>query len=718
MPQTFFLAVLAVALFQTAAAGVPASSFRARQDYLAQSCTFSGPTVAVADTNGDGIPDLICQGLHVLFGNGDGTFRAGPSSNISYGAISPTVADLNGDGKVDLVVVASGGSSGPVGIGVSFGNGDGTFQNATFYQTGGDKSVTYIAIGDFNNDKKLDVAALGESGVWLFAGKGGGQFDPGVLTPLFQAQANSGLAASDLNHDGNLDLVAGAGQGFSVLLGNGNGTFALPVNYASALLPFVTFVAVGDLNGDGKLDVVATSGSFAVNYSLIYFGTGDGTLGSPQTVNLPSSYAAAIADLNGDRIPDLVNSNGDIVFGKGGGNFSNFVSYPIASNGNAYYVLAADLRNTDKQDLIFVNFYSSISVLLNQGRGVFLDGKIIPVTNGAYCTVSADFNRDGHPDLAVNVAGGISLLLGTGNTGTPFASGAMLSIPNAGCPLLADVNKDGILDIVLTSGPFAGPGSVVSFFGRGDGTFTQGPSSPIANIGALVLGDFNGDGKVDYASVTNLLGLGNGDGSFQTPAPFVPHVNPNTQATGFTSIAAGNLNGDRRTDIVIMDGYHYLLYVLIGNPAGGFQQTVQQTQSRGGLPVTPVIADVNSDGINDLVLGCIDSRQPLYLNDGTGKLTYSTTVSYEMVNGGGYPMVTDVNGDGIPDILVSGSYDIAVFLGQGSMTFASPFYLGHGTGPDGLLALNLHGQSPHAGKPDLVVPDAGGFLHVLFNVTQ
>lgn len=154
--------------------------FIARRDYAGLS-----DGIAVADTNGDHTPDLITVGrgeAEVFLGNGNGTFRQGPTSQFGIGAVYPVARDLNGDGRVDLVL--SGGNDFVYGIGVSLGNGDGTFQPVVFYQAGSDTSLGNAVLGDFNNDGIPDALVTGESGIWLFTGKGDGTFNAGVLTPL------------------------------------------------------------------------------------------------------------------------------------------------------------------------------------------------------------------------------------------------------------------------------------------------------------------------------------------------------------------------------------------------------------------------------------------------------------------------------------------------------------------------------------------------------
>jgi len=246
-------ASLAVLVASLAAATPPKPTFRARRDYPVPLAQYS----QVADVNGDGVPDIIVNGVYVLFGTGNGAFRLGPEippqplEDETY----VVAADLAGNGKVDLIQSGAEFSSGPWGIAVRLGNGDGTFQLATFYQAGTDIDLRGAVAGDFNGDGILDVAAVGNSGVWLFTGKGGGALNQGVLIPFSGsgAQAFNWMVAADFNHDGNLDLAVTTTTGFAVLLGNGNGTFLTAQNYTTPEPP--TWIATADINVDGHPDI-------------------------------------------------------------------------------------------------------------------------------------------------------------------------------------------------------------------------------------------------------------------------------------------------------------------------------------------------------------------------------------------------------------------------------------------------------------------------------
>jgi hypothetical protein len=343
-----------------------------------------GPlSVATGDFNHDGKLDVAVASayenagrysnqIQVLLGKGDGTFQ--PAVNYTAGRApgSVAVADLNNDGKLDLIVANSVDDS----VSILLGNGDGTFQPAMNFATRQDPIV--VLVGDFNNDGKLDIATLNVSDstgncdcVAVLLGNGDGTFqEPPIVTTLpFPPQ---GLAAGRLNADDKLDLAAtvefGGISEVQVLVGNGDGTFQWGATYPVG--PSPNSITVADLNGDSKLDlVVAETGGMGVGVLL---GNGDGTFQPRVDYITNAATWVAVADLNLDGKPDLVVANltfppGVTVFmGNGDGTFQNGVYY--ADGKDNRFVAVGDFNGDHQPDIVVPDFlYGDVIVMLNTG---------------------------------------------------------------------------------------------------------------------------------------------------------------------------------------------------------------------------------------------------------------------------------------------------------------------------------------------------------------
>jgi hypothetical protein len=363
-----------------------------------------------------------------------------------YQANSVVVADVNRDGKLDLVVVNCGSCYGPPDIThpgsvvVMLGNGDGTFQAAVSYSSGGPLPLS-VVVADVNRDARLDLLVINEckqnsidcSTVGVLLGTGDGTFQPAV-TYASSGYFSVKLAVADVNADGHPDLLVAnecvdancTGGSAGVLLGNGDGTFQGVVTYPSGGL-YASAVTVADIDGDGKPDLLVAN-------------------------LFDSSFRNGLVGL---------------LMGNGDGTFKPVVTYPSGGYG-AGLVLTVDVNGDGKPDLLVLNTYvstygpSTVGVLLGNGDGTFQPAVAYDSGGGGYSSSAAleDLDRDGKPDLvviddcpALNCInqGTVDVLLGNGDgtfqPAVTFGAGGFLTSSVA----LADVNSDGKLDVLIAN---------------------------------------------------------------------------------------------------------------------------------------------------------------------------------------------------------------------------------------------------------------------------
>jgi hypothetical protein len=556
----------------------------------------NAPYLALGDFNGDNKLDIAVSGglsgsggVSILINNGDGTFKNSVSYSIAGNIQALAAADLNDDGKLDLVVPSGGFSAD---VSVLIGNGDGSFGNPIVY-TSNLLSLysTSIALADFNGDGKLDVALTNSQGlanaVAILSGNGDGTFqNPPVLYGAGLLPV--GVAILDANGDGKPDLAVAGGYGvlsyFSLtrIINRGNGTFANPANFP--VLPFPYSVVTGDFNGDGNVDIASTSFTSTGGVSVL-LGKGDGT-SQTHVDSLTGSRPTAIVagDFNGDNRLDLVVGDATItesllstLIGNGDGTFQNNISQAVP--GIVRSLAPGDFNGDGKRDIAAVlDGINAVSIFIGHGDGSFALPVQAPtgpmsLSPPYHKVLAGDFNGDNKLDLAVATDNGVAVLLGNGNgTFQPFTLVPSLFTAGPGDELLAvaDVNGDGKQDIVKATQT----GIINVATGKGDGTFqqAQGFQVPsILNTQATAMGDFNGDEKLDVAfasqssAVVTVL-FGNGDGTFKTHAEYP--VPPASNTADF--IVAADFNGDGALDFALASFGNAEVSVLVNRPVAAF----------------------------------------------------------------------------------------------------------------------------------------------------
>jgi hypothetical protein len=685
----------------------------------------------VADFNGDGIPDLAVANLDsnnvsVLLGNGDGTFQTARNFSAGSGPFSVAVGDFTGNGVSDLAVANAGSDT----VSVLLGNGNGTFQTARSFSTGG-AGPRSVAVGDFNGDGFLDLVVAGygvycndfgdchnfDETVRVLLGNGDGTFQ--AARSFAAGPTPRSVAVGEFDGDGRLDLaVANYGSNtVSVLLGNGDGTFQAARSFATGSGP--NSVAAGDFNGDGLLDLaVANNGHYGQNSTVsVLLSNGDGSFQAARNFNAgtaPSS--AAVADFNGDGIPDLAvanqaSDNVSVLLGNGDGSFQTSRNFPTGPGPRS--VAVGDFNGDGRLDLAVANagtyptYQGSVSVLVGNGDGSFQTAPTLAAGDRPGSVAVGDFDGDGTPDIAVanRASSNVSVLLGNGD-GSFQTARAFFAGSEPGSVAVGDFNGDGLLDLVVTN-IFGNTVSVL--LGNGDGSF-QAPRTFSAGSEPLTVavGDFNGDGIPDLAvanynypnrGAVSVL-LGNGDGTFQAPRAFSAGANP-------WFVAVADFNGDGLLDLAVAN-FDPLgsgtVSVLLGNGDGTFQAA--RNFPVGDKPTSVVVGDFNGDGIPDLAVAnyALSGTPSVSVLLGNGNGTFQTARNFAA---GSYPYsvaMGDFNGDGIPDLAVAGVGGVRVLLGNGDGSFQTTgFSYLTGSYPISVAVADFNGD----GFPDLAVANNG-----------
>jgi hypothetical protein len=398
-------------------------------------------SIAITDLNGDGKPDIVAVSevanlLNVLYGNGDGTFQSPATVALDLDPYYVVAGDFNDDHKADLAFSGLGRDLDGDGIrdsaggtAVVLGNGDGTFQNR-----GSLLPLSLSLAADFNNDGRLDLAVASSPGFDLFLGNGDSSFQAAKSNPV----PGGAVSVGDFNGDGNLDIVALLsvhvcgwppklcdGQ-IDVLLGNGDGSFSSSFNVTG---PYYA-LTVEDFDADGNLDLAVAGTS-----NLVFRGDGKGkfTRGGTFTINNRTigSLRLLAADLNGDKLPDLVSTRDDnridvqLNATVPEGSFSIFASASIPA------IITRGQSSSSTITLSSLNGFNSSVALTCSVQ----DAKSAPTCSVAPSSVTFDANGNATATLTVSTGTSISLLLPPALHYDPRPL-QLLWLPVAGCALM------------------------------------------------------------------------------------------------------------------------------------------------------------------------------------------------------------------------------------------------------------------------------------------
>jgi uncharacterized protein (TIGR03437 family) len=679
-------------------------------------------SVAVGDFNGDGIEDLAVANqadntVTVLLGDGSGGFSAATGSPLSTGSgpISVAIGDFNGDGHSDLAIANDGDNT----VTVLLGTGSGGFTAATGSPFAAGTFPTSVAVADFNGDGHSDLAIADRGGeVTVLLGNGSGQFTAATGSPFAAGGGTFSVVAADLNGDGYPDLATANefDNNVTVLLGNGSGGFTAATGSPFATGTQAESVAVGDFNGVGLPDLAIANSSD--NNVTVLLNNAPGLTANPPSLTFYASAGQAASASVPVSIASTQSGSTYTVSANQTWLQATPLSNPTGSTANVTLSAASSSLNAGTYSgivrFLAPNFFdatTAVTLNVTNPSGTLSADTGSPFTVGdtPVSVAVADVNEDGHPDLITANYGDntVSVLLGDGLGGFTAASGSPLAVGELPESIaVADFNGDGHPDLAIANN---GDNTVTVLLGNGSGGFTAVAGSPFA-VGSgptsVAVADFNGDGHPDLAvansssnNVTVLLGNGFGE--------FFP-ARDSTFAVGSSPVwvAVGDFNGDGYQDLAVVNSGDNAVTVLLGNGRGGFTAAAGSPFTVGNSPASVTVADFNLDGHPDLaVVNVCDNTVTVLLGNGRGGFTAVDTFVVGQVPSA--VVAADFNGDGYPDLAVANNGDntVTVLLGNGSGGFtAASGVFAVGSGPQSIAT----GDFNEDGRPDFVTANAGG----------
>ncbi|CAF1586178.1 unnamed protein product [Adineta steineri] len=272
---------------------------------------------------------------------------------------------------MDIVVANYGNNQ----LGVLLGCSNGTFFSQLTYSTGDYSEPCHLAVGDFNNDNRMDVVVVnsGSNNLGVFFGYVSDTF---LSAPAYLSESSSHptcIARADFNNDTQMDIVVtnNGTNNIMILFGSGYGTFISQMTYSTGVGSQPSSVAVGDLNKDGRLDIVVTNSG--TNNIVVFLGNNISSFSNPMTYSTglrSQPNAVAIVDFDNDGQLDIAvasygaNSMG-VLLGYGNGSFMNQLIFPTGFDSHPIALATGDINKDKLTDIVAVNDgYGNIDILM------------------------------------------------------------------------------------------------------------------------------------------------------------------------------------------------------------------------------------------------------------------------------------------------------------------------------------------------------------------
>ena len=675
-------------------------------------------TLALGDFNGDGKQDIITGAtfntnyVSLSLGNGSGSFSDTTNFIVGLTPISVVTADFNGDGKLDFATANFSSNT----VSIMLGNGSGGFSNSLDIPVG--THPNFIVTGDFNRDGKQDIATTNEvsNDVSILLGDGIGGMSTG--TNISFVAALSSISTGDFNGDGNQDFAISNVTAGSIMLrlGDGAGHFSGNLSFPVGAIP--RLIAIGDFDNDGKEDMaIANNGSGTVSVRM----------GGINEINLQGN---SISISDGDITPSTTD-NTDFGNLSCSGAFNIVKTFAVQNTGTTALQLNSGAITVSGTDAALFSISGiTLPVSLAAGASTTFSVTFTPTSSGTKTATIHINNNDcdeADYDFAIKATVIPSDLTIGSYANSPIISGGNIvispnTVPANATRMSAFTNPvfSGLFSVNPTTGVVsitnAKPAGIypvtvkaTNSCGEVTTTFTLTVTDPLCsqglftnpthinvgiNPGSVAIGDFNNDGKQDFASSNFLsndvsIRFGDGLGGFSGSTEISAGASP-------ASVTIGDFNGDGIQDLAIANYINAgTVSIRLGDGTGGFSGSYQVPV--GQYPMQVAVGDFNGDGKKDLATANkISNNVSIRLGDGTGDFTGTTNVNVGLA-----PVslaIGDLNGDGQQDIAAANysSNNVSISLGDGAGNFSGSTEISAGSGPYSIAI----GDFNKDGKPD------------------